>query len=349
VIDLESELRGGLTDAANLVTTSPDPWGDYQRRTTKQNPRRRRLSVGFSVAAIAAATAGIVIAAVVLASGGATHHPTRLAGGQTVTLTPRTPIGAAELARSATIIEHRLTALGVKGTRVQAFGGSLQAQVPASAVATLTTAAHTRGVLRIRQALALAPPGATQPQSDNQVVAVRGPAESPTLTKAFLALFAEWDCARYPNPTHGNDRASDYIIGCSTDGSAKYLLAPATVEGTQITSASATLDSQTGTHWVVDLTFNRSGAGAWLQLTAKAYNVNQGRPQTTSCKPPVGCDAVAVVLDGVVVSAPYISQSGGIPGGVAQISGSFTQSSASQLAAVLKQGPLPTTFTVGGR
>jgi preprotein translocase subunit SecD len=125
----------------------------------------------------------------------------------------------------------------------------------------------------------------------------------------------------------------------------KYLLAPAAVEGTQVTSAGANLDTQSGTRWVVDLKFNGSGSSAWQQVTEKAYNVNQGQQQTTACSPPTGCNSVAIVLDGIVQSAPYISQSGGIAGGSAEISGNFTQSSANDLANVLKYGALPLKFT----
>ena len=51
------------------------------------------------------------------------------------------------------------------------------------------------------------------------------------------------------------------------------------------------------------------------------------------------------MLDGVVQSAPYISSVRRDPGGRAQISGNFTQSSANDLANVLKYGALPLKFT----
>jgi preprotein translocase subunit SecD len=52
---------------------------------------------------------------------------------------------------------------------------------------------------------------------------------------------------------------------------------------------------------------------------------------------------VAIVLDGVVVSAPTIQEA--IPGS-AQISGSLTEKSAKDLANVLKYGALPVSFTI---
>jgi preprotein translocase subunit SecD len=171
--------------------------------------------------------------------------------------------------------------------------------------------------------------------------------ESRTLTPAFEKAFTNWNCTKkkFANPTRGADDPLDYIIACATDGTAKYLLAPAAVEGTQVSSATANLDSSTGTQWVVDINFNGSGSSAWQKVTAKAYSVNGGKPQTTACSPPTGCNSVAIVLDGVVQSAPYISTAGGIPGGNAQISGSFTQTTANDLANILKYGALPLKFT----
>jgi preprotein translocase subunit SecD len=165
------------------------------------------------------------------------------------------------------------------------------------------------------------------------------------VTTALAQSFADWNCLTHPDPTNGNDIPTDYIIACDPVFGAKYLLAPAAVEGTQVTGASAGLDSTTGTQWTVNLTFNGSGSSAWFNVTKTAYEVNNGQQSDPgSCSPPKGCNAVAIVLDGVVKSAPTI-QDNGIPGGKAQITGSFTQSSANQLANILKYGALPLKFT----
>ena len=55
----------------------------------------------------------------------------------------------------------------------------------------------------------------------------------------------------------------------------------------------------------------------------------------------------AIVLDGLVVSAPGVNEA--IPGGQAQITGQFTQDEAQDLANVLKFGALPLTFEIGER
>ncbi|HEX3823997.1 MAG TPA: hypothetical protein VHV79_06005 [Mycobacteriales bacterium] len=51
------------------------------------------------------------------------------------------------------------------------------------------------------------------------------------------------------------------------------------------------------------------------------------------------------MLDAVVLSAPY-SASDGIPAGVAQLSGTFTQAAAGRVVDLLNSAALPTTFAV---
>jgi preprotein translocase subunit SecD len=345
VSDLESELRGGLIDAANLLTISADPWGDYQRRTTPA-PRRPRLAIGFAVAGIVAATAGIVVVAIVLTAGGASRHPTAIDGSRPVVLTPRHALSAGELKESASIIRSRLNDAGIGRSTVAVTGQTLQIVASASATSAVIAAVASRGELRFRQALAFSSPGPAVSTSTT-AVAVRGPAESPTLDKTFEQLFAEWDCTdpADQNATRGDDEPADFIIACGNkaDGFTKYLLAPAAVEGTALSSASA--EFATTNQWQVDLTFTASGANAWQKLTAKAYAVNNGHPDQT-CSPPKGCNAVAMVVDGSVLSAPFITSAGGISAGVAQISGGLTRQSADQLADVLRFGALPTSFSV---
>jgi preprotein translocase subunit SecD len=173
--------------------------------------------------------------------------------------------------------------------------------------------------------------------------------QSATLTQAFQTSFENWNCAKNPDPTNGVDDPNDYIIACDSadsGGAQKYLLGPAKVEGTDVKTATAALDPQTGTGWQVQLTFTGGGSSKWQSLTNTAYNAQNGAQPNSTCAPPTGCNAVAIVLDGSVESAPYIQSAGGIPGGQAQISGNFTQSSATTLANVLKYGSLPLKFGV---
>lgn len=144
-------------------------------------------------------------------------------------------------------------------------------------------------------------------------------------------LYATIDCTKpkVRESLANLDLPGKQIVACQQDGSAKYLLDKATVLGTMIKSASAVLGQQ---GWEVDLSFNGKGTSAWGKLTQKAYDAGSGNPQ----------NLVAIVLDGQVVSAPRIINP--ILGGQAQITGSFSESEAKDLANVLKYGALPLKF-----
>ncbi|MFE3451063.1 protein translocase subunit SecD [Nonomuraea sp. NPDC059194] len=157
------------------------------------------------------------------------------------------------------------------------------------------------------------------------------PAQDPALQgidPALVKQFNELDCAKNKNLGVQDDPSKPYVT-CDQDGTAKYILDKARVVGTDIDTASAGVQQTTG-QWVVQLNFKASGATAWSQLTTEAYQAQAPR------------NMVAVVLDGVVITAPNINEP--IPGGRAEISGSFTQDTATQLADQLKYGALPLKF-----
>lgn len=76
----------------------------------------------------------------------------------------------------------------------------------------------------------------------------------------------------------------------------------------------------------VSMTMNAAGTRMWSKMTADA-----------AAKSPKG--SIAIVLDNVVYSAPYVNDE--IPNGNSQISGSFTTDEAKDLANILKAGSLP--------
>jgi SecD/SecF fusion protein len=95
------------------------------------------------------------------------------------------------------------------------------------------------------------------------------------------------------------------------------------LDGTVIVDASQGYD-QVG-RVVVNMQMNGTGAKIWEKMTGKAA---KERTQ------------IAIVLDGIVYSAPGVS-SGAISGGRSQISGDFTIKEAKDLATVLQAGKLP--------
>ena len=157
------------------------------------------------------------------------------------------------------------------------------------------------------------------------------------------AVFNTYDCSgpQKTSPTQGVDQAQDYIVACDTTGSTKFLLAPAGVKGTQISSATASVNPTTNV-WSVVVNFSGSGKNDWFNLTKKAYEADPSQTPTKclTVDTTKGCNSIAIALDGVVQSAPS-SQVDGIAGGNTEITGNFSQQQAQDLANVLKFGALP--------
>jgi len=93
------------------------------------------------------------------------------------------------------------------------------------------------------------------------------------------------------------------------------------MEGKYVTDARVGTDPYTG-EFNVSMNMNSEGAKKWANVTRE--NVNQ---------------AIAIVLDGLVYSAPNVSEE--IKGGSSSISGDFSQTDADDLANILKSGKMP--------
>jgi preprotein translocase subunit SecD len=124
------------------------------------------------------------------------------------------------------------------------------------------------------------------------------------------------------------DDPDKYLVTCGTGDNAatKYLLSPAAIEGTDLTDASAGVPAQS-VSWQVNLSIGGQGRKVFADLSRAMVSTDQ---------------SFAVVLDGLVLSSPGFT--GVIPNGDAQISGSFTETSAKNLATSLKYGSLPIAF-----
>ena len=167
------------------------------------------------------------------------------------------------------------------------------------------------------------------------------PAPSPRPTESGEALGIDEALAYKPSQQDLDEFASfkcgdefpdlldQPLLTCDREGQVKYLLGPTVIPGDMLTQASAGM-RQGSVTWVVNLQLN--DLGARLFETATGELAKRPEPQ----------NAFAIVLDSEVVSAPRVSFA--IPGGGAEISGSFTQQSAMELANVLKFGALPLSF-----
>jgi preprotein translocase subunit SecD len=168
------------------------------------------------------------------------------------------------------------------------------------------------------------------------------PATPGDITPALQQRFAELDCSdpeavRQSLREPGRDDPKSPIVTCDEEGVEKFILGPAEVLGTDVSGASAELQTnQQGVStggWVVQLDFTGDGRKKFADITRRLFSEAGDR------------DRFAIVLDGLVVSAPTTNAV--ITGGNAEISGNFSQAEASDLANVLKFGALPLTFDPG--
>jgi preprotein translocase subunit SecD len=163
---------------------------------------------------------------------------------------------------------------------------------------------------------------ATAPAAPEQPPAGEGPPSAEE-----QAQLAALDCA---DLTEGSvDDPAKSLFTCDEEGANRFLLGPADVVGTDVSSATAGIP-QGDVAFVVNLDFTDEGSDKFFESTQKL--AGQTFPN----------NAFAIVLDGKVVTYPTVNEP--IPGGQAQISGSFTQAEAQALATVLNYGALPLSF-----
>ncbi|MFB6774790.1 protein translocase subunit SecD [Streptomyces sp. NPDC056337] len=147
--------------------------------------------------------------------------------------------------------------------------------------------------------------------------------------------YAALDCTKADDRAKAGDgsKPGDSMVACGQNSQGqwqKYVLGPASVDGTDIDKSEAVLNTQTGAGWTVTMKFTDKGGKKFADITGKLAK-NQS-PQ----------NQFAIVLDNEVVSDPYVSQA--LTGGSAEISGNFDQDEAQGLANMLSYGALPLTF-----
>ncbi len=126
------------------------------------------------------------------------------------------------------------------------------------------------------------------------------------------------------------------IVACTTDGKQKYVLGPAIISGTQVSSAQAQFGAGGNSlgGWTILIDLKSKGQAVWADYTSK---------HNKTATPNDPANLVAFVLDGKVLSAPEIQ---GTINGSTQVTGQFDQKSATTLANDLKYGALPLSFTI---
>ncbi|MFC8131720.1 protein translocase subunit SecD [Streptomyces sp. NPDC057302] len=162
------------------------------------------------------------------------------------------------------------------------------------------------------------------------------PTPTPSADPATAALqkkFTELDCTDKAQRGKAGDgiKPSEQTIACGKNNAGqweKYVLGPAELNGKDVDDAKATINQQNGA-WVVNMDFTGGGSKKFSKTTSK---LSQQQPPMNQ---------FAIVLDGEVASAPSVNTT---LSANAEISGSFTQDSAQDLANILSYGALPLTF-----
>lgn len=292
-----------------------------------------------------------------------------LQGGTQVILIPRPATEGAEiteeqLQQSVAIIRQRVDGLGVAEAEVttqgSGNGAAIVVAVPGENQERVVNLVQRTALLDFRPVWSILSPVATPPvptpsptptaPADATPAATPTPTPPPavpqpelpiqaaTQTAEFTEDLAALNCLLPENVAGGTpDDPTQWLGACDQTGSAKYALEPAFIKGTNVTGAEAVLP-QNGLGWVVSLEFDSEGARALADASTRLSAL----PECGQGASP--CNAFAIVLDGVVVSAPRFNEP--IIGGQAQIEGDFTAQEARDLANVLKYGALPITLEV---
>ncbi len=309
---------------------------------------RRRRVMATACAVIVGVAAGSL--ATVFATSGHPHEATLRprplpASAVTATLTPTSSSAtAAGLRLDVAVLNHRLALAGIHG-QVQTGNSSLTLHLPAASAGSVSYLAATGGLsFRIPSVVEQAPARTTPPTGSCESAVGGSTGEPPPCITARLAAGCPTASAAEGQPVPS---ATDWIVACDTTGTIEYALGPeqfggATVNGAQATTQSGVAGTATG-QWAVNVDFTSKGQSVWTNLT-DTISKSPGCPASAApaASSPVTCQ-LAVVLDGIVQSAPIIQER--IPGS-AEIAGAFTEQSAKALAAALSSGTLPVPLTI---
>ncbi|HAQ60123.1 MAG TPA: protein translocase subunit SecD [Microbacterium sp.] len=273
-----------------------------------------------------------------------------LQGGTQIILEAQTEDGAApsseQLDQAVTIIRQRVDASGVGEADVATEGtNNVVVQIPGTADEETRQRIERSAQLQLRPVIFSGSPatefvgedGETTPYPTPDPGLAATPSAQPSnasdpnwVTPALQAEFLAYDCAD-PDNDPANAPSGQPVITCQSDGSAKYILGPVEIDGSQIDDATFGLDT-TNNQWSVQLTLDAEGTEVFGEVSQRLFGAS----------PPL--NQFAFVLDGTVISAP--SMNGLIVDGRPSITGNFTQESAKSLADQLKYGALPLSFEV---
>ncbi|MFM1950378.1 MAG: protein translocase subunit SecD [Actinomycetota bacterium] len=317
--------------------------------TTSLSAKRKLGWIG----AIAAFFAGLIIWGTVSGQPGASYTPELaldLQGGTQIILTPTLADGQVvdqeQLNQAVTIIRQRIDGSGVGEAQVSIQGDqNIIVSIPGTPDATTLQLIKASALLEFRPVITYAASAAVSTESaaidleslsDTPASTPVNASDAAWVTERVQAEFDQLDCStQFRGPGQVDDPTKP-LVTCDDFYLYKYILGPVEVNGLNISNAySGTVTTTTGAStndWAVNLEFDATGTEAFGQVTARLYGLPSPQNQ------------FAITLDGLVITAP--STNAVITNGKAQITGSFTQESATSLADQLKYGALPIGFEV---
>ena len=243
----------------------------------------------------------------------------QLQGGVEVVLRPANEVSDEQFERAIEIIRNRVDAIGVAEPDITRQGDQVVIQLPGvkdkqRAVDLIGKTAE----LTFRPVITFFDPlDPTQRAAAQQVVEGSQVAEGENVDEDTEQMVSLSDLLTPPE----EDEATATVALLGSAGQMGFVLAPAELTGEVIEEAVATFQGQ----WIVNLSLNDEGALLFDQMAVANYERQ-----------------VAIVLDGVVESAPTINAVEF--NGQAVISGSFDEAEAKNLALVLRFGALPVEF-----
>ena len=302
----------------------------------------------------------VSLVAIVLLAGGAFganlvagNHPALgldLQGGASVTMTPVGEVDPAALTVAVDIIRQRVDSIGVAEPEIIRQGNTVVVNLPGvkdqqQALDTIgrTGAVEMRAVLQV----------AENPENTTTTTVVGGPTTTVKGTTTTLKPAS----TTLPPPAGGVGSSRTAAVTTTTvpaasepvdpltglpegqtvlpgrDDGLLYLLGPAEATG-EVFSNDSSSQVDAGA-WVVvaKLKSGAAGADVWNALATKCFAGGADCPTK----------AIAIILDGEVISAPTV-QAPTFDNGTVQISGSFSETQAKDLARVLQFGAVPVKF-----
>ncbi|MEY4409754.1 MAG: protein translocase subunit SecD [Actinomycetota bacterium] len=316
--------------------------------TTSQSAKRKLGWIG----GIAAFFVGLIVWGVSTGQTGASYAPELaldLQGGTSIILTPTLADGESvdqeQLNQALEIIRQRIDGTGVGEAQVSIQGEqNILVSIPGTPDASTLQLIKASALLEFRPVITFA---ANTPSTESSTVDFSTLSDTPSATPAnasdalwvtekVQAQFEALDCSKTFRTAGQVDDPAKPLVTCDDTGAVKYILGPVEVFGLNITNAFAgTVTTQTGAStndWAVNLEFDADGTAAFGSVTARLFTLASPQNQ------------FAITLDGLVITAPATNAV--ITNGQAQITGSFTQETATVLADQLKYGALPIGFEV---